>query len=211
MNGFLIGAIALTWLLIGLDWWIVWQLLRQNGRILLKFDALEQQIDQALNPPKGNGDRNSLTRSRINRDGLKAGFLAPDFRLPRLDDGELSLSEFRGCRLLLVFSDPHCGPCNQLAPKLQQFHRDNPEPALAMVSRGQPKENRAKMREHGLTFPIALQQHWEISRLYAMFVTPVAYLIDPTGIIIDDVAIGVDSILALMDRTVSALDKEVKR
>src|ERR1043166_2627904 len=54
----------------------------------------------------------SLARSRIKRDGLKAGTPAPDFHLPRLDGrGELSVADFRGRKLLLVFSDPHCGPC----------------------------------------------------------------------------------------------------
>jgi peroxiredoxin len=70
--------------------------------------------------------------------------------------------------------------------------------AVLMISRGEPKENRAKVKEHGLTFPVVLQQHWEISRLYAMFATPVAYLIDKGGVITADVAVGVEPILALM-------------
>jgi len=67
-----------------------------------------------------------------------------------------------------------------------------------MISRGEPKENRAKVKEQGLTFPVVLQQRWEISRLYAMFATPMAYLIDETGIITRDVAVGVDKIIDLM-------------
>jgi peroxiredoxin len=142
----------------------------------------------------------SLALSRIKRDGLKAGTLSPDFRLPRLDGGELSLEEFRGKNVLLVFSDPHCGPCNALAPKLEEFHRDHAELAIVMISRGGPKENRAKVREHGLTFPIVLQQRWEISRLYAMFATPIAYLVDESGFIAADVAVGLEPILNLMAR-----------
>ena len=69
-----------------------------------------------------------------------------------------------------------------------------------MISKGEAKENRAKVKEHGLTFPIVLQQQWEISRRYAMFATPVAYLIDETGIISHDVAVGTDAIQALMNR-----------
>ena len=67
-----------------------------------------------------------------------------------------------------------------------------------MISRGEPKENRTKIKEHGLTFLVVLQQQWEISRLYAMFATPVAYLIDEHGIIGQDVAVGVEPILELM-------------
>lgn len=67
-----------------------------------------------------------------------------------------------------------------------------------MISKGEPAENRAKVKEQGLTFLLVLQQQWEISRRYAMFATPVAYLIDDAGIIVHDVAVGTDAILDLL-------------
>ena len=67
-----------------------------------------------------------------------------------------------------------------------------------MINKGEAKENRAKVKEHGLTFPIMLQRQWEVSRLYAMFATPVAYLIDEAGLVAHDVAVGVEPILALV-------------
>jgi len=141
----------------------------------------------------------SPARSKIKRDGLKTGTLAPEFRLPRLDGrGDLSLKDLRGRRVLLVFSSPHCGPCNTLAPVLEKFHREHTEVEVVMISRGEPKENRAKVKEHGLTFPVGLQQQWEISRRYGMFATPIAYRIDEQGVIAADVAVGVGPILALL-------------
>ena len=110
----------------------------------------------------------------------------------------MSLEELRGKRVLLVFSDPHCGPCNALAPGLEKFHREHAEISVVMISRGEPKENRAKVKEHALTFPVVLQQRWEISRLYAMFATPMAYVIDERGVIAADVAVGVEKIEALL-------------
>jgi peroxiredoxin len=151
----------------------------------------------------------SLARSKIKRDGLEAGTAAPEFRLPRVDGrGELELSELRGRKVLLVFSSPACGPCNTLAPELERFHRAHPELEVVMISKGEPRENRAKVKEHGLTFPVVLQQQWEISRRYAMFATPVAYLIDEQGIISRDVAVGVEPIIALMADAVSAREME---
>ena len=113
------------------------------------------------------------------------------------------MEEFRGRQLLLIFSDPHCGPCDALAPALQEFHREHPELAMLMISRGEPKENRAKVREHGLSFPIVLQRQWEISRHYAMFATPIAYLIDGRGVIAADVAVGTEAIQGLMMQSVT--------
>jgi hypothetical protein len=56
-----------------------------------------------------------------------------------------------------------------------------------------------KVKEHGLTFPVVLQQQWEISRRYAMFATPIAYRINEKGVIATDVAVGAEPILALLN------------
>ena len=82
--------------------------------------------------------------------------------------------------MLLVFSDPACGPCQHLAPKLENLHRRGDVQVL-MISRGNTEANRQKVAEHGLTFPVVLQRHWEISRDYAVFATPVGYLVDAKG------------------------------
>lgn len=149
--------------------------------------------------------------SRINRDGLKAGTPAPSFRLPLVTGAELALEELLGRNVLLVFSDPQCAPCNELAPKLQQLHQRLPDIQLLMISRGDLEDNRAKVAAYGLTFPVVLQRHWEISRLYGMFATPIGYLIDARGIIAQDVAVGSDAILALLTTKVhrSTKRKEV--
>jgi peroxiredoxin len=149
------------------------------------------------------GGNRDLADSKIERNGLPAGTPAPGFRLPRLDGGELSLEAYRGRRVMLVFSDPQCGPCDQLAPQLEQFHRRTAQIEILMVSRGDLEANRAKMAEHGLTFPVALQRQWEISREYAMFATPIAYLIDEAGIIAADAAVGLEPIRALLSGAVA--------
>ena len=201
-----------------------WQLLRQNGRILLRIEELERalyelQFEEAVGIASPNAEaegepraarfsHRELARSRINRGGLTVGTLAPSFRLPRLDGSKLSLEDFRGQRILLVFSDPHCGPCNALAPELEKFHREIPGIHLVMIGRGEPDENRAKVKEHRLTFPLVLQRSWEISRLYAMFATPMAYMIDEKGSIMNDVAVGVEPILRLMDQAKKPVQRE---
>src|SRR5262249_25468664 len=150
----------------------------------------------------------SLARSKLKRDGLKAGTSAPDFRLPRLEGSELSLVELRGRLILLVFSSPNCGPCHTLAPRLEEFHREEPGLELVMISQGEPEANRAKVKEHGLTFLVALQKQWEISREYAMFSTPAAYLIDGAGVIIADVAVGGDAIEGLIGHAKRVLHQD---
>ena len=146
------------------------------------------------------GDDPSLARSRLNRNGLKADADAPDFQLPRIEGGELSLADFRGRRVLLVFSDPDCGPCDELAPRLQELHLERPDLQVLVVSRRDAEATRAKAAALGLTFPIVMQRQWEISKKYGMFATPIGYLIGEQGVLLKDVAVGVEPILALADR-----------
>jgi peroxiredoxin len=120
--------------------------------------------------------------------------------LPRIDGGELSLADFRGGRVLLVFSDPDCGPCDELAPLLQELHLERPDLQVLVISRRDAEATRAKSAALGLTFPIVMQRQWEISLKYGMFATPIGYLIDEQGILLSDVAVGVEPILALVDQ-----------
>jgi peroxiredoxin len=143
----------------------------------------------------------SLSRSRLNRDGLKAGAAAPEFQLPRIDGGELSLADLTGERTLLVFSDPDCGPCDDLAPQLQAVHLQRSDLQVLMVSRRDIDATRAKADKLGLTFPIVMQKQWELSLKYGMFATPIGYLIDEQGVLVSDVAVGVEPILSLTSRS----------
>src|SRR5437660_2514196 len=174
----LLFGMALPWLLVGVGCWLTYQLIRQNGRILLRLEGLEEQLgllrgllelesSPALSlpvgsdaPDSGNGHaprpargkaNRGLASSRINRNGLKAGTPAPGFRLPRLDGGELALEDYRGRHLLLIFSDPDCGPCEQLAPYLEEFHRHSGDVQVLMISRRDLEINRRKVKALGLS------------------------------------------------------------
>jgi peroxiredoxin len=146
----------------------------------------------------------SLARSKINRKGLTAGTTAPDFRLPQIDGGELALDDFRGKRLLLVFSDPNCGPCDELAPQLEEMHRQRSDLQVLMISRRDAEATRSKATSLGLSFPIVMQKQWEISLQYGMFATPIAYLIDEQSVLLSDVAVGVEPILGLAEQPAGA-------
>lgn len=139
----------------------------------------------------------SLAKSKINRAGLKAGAVAPDWTLPAIDGSEWSLSQFRGRRVLLVFSSPTCGPCDYIAPKLQAVHEANPDVAVVVISQKDMEAVRAKAEKFGLTHTIVVQKAWEVSKDYGIFATPVGYLIDENGVLLSDVAVGADPIINL--------------
>jgi len=169
--------------------------------------TLARQVAAETNRKRLPGER-SLAESRIERNGLKAGTQAPGFRLPDLSGRTVSLEDYRGRKLLLVFTDPHCGPCDQIAPELARLHRQHQANGLAlvMVGRGDADENRKKARKNEFDFPVVLQKNWELSKQYGIFATPVAFLIDEAGVISCDVAIGADSILELAKGNLRVMD-----
>ncbi len=148
---------------------------------------------------KGRFRKLPLTASGIEREGLEPGSPAPAFSLPDIHGQLISLEQFRGGQVLLVFSDPQCVPCNDLAPRLVEFDRQHGDKPLAvvMVGRGHQEQNQRTVEEHGIRFPVVLQQRWRLSKEYGIFATPVAFLIGPDGVIARDVAKGSDAIMQL--------------
>jgi len=163
----------------------------------LTGDSLRSKVAVATEKAREAGL--GIRESTLNRNGLPAGTPAPNFTLPDLAGGDRTLADYRGRRVLLVFSDPACGPCQALAPELERLHREQAQNNLEVlvVSRGDRQANLSKAQEHGLTFAVLLQNGWETSRKYEMFATPIGYLIDEHGVTESEVAIGKDAIIAL--------------
>ena len=97
---------VLPWVLLGTGTWLGYQLVRQNGRILLRLDSIEQQLGQRAAP------------QRREPGGLPTGAPAPEFELPDLAGARRKLSEFRGRDALLIFFNPKCGFCTKMAADL---------------------------------------------------------------------------------------------
>ena len=65
----------------------------------------------------------ATTPSRLGRGGLKPGKKAPDFTLPCVSGGEVSLHDFAGRRAFLVFTMSGCKPCHRIVPELNKLQR----------------------------------------------------------------------------------------
>jgi len=185
-------------------------LLDEKGRIAKPVAVGAREVPELAEEAAGRRRRlaseRPLSESLIEREGLKAGVPAPTFELHDLEGGIFSLAEQRGRRVLIVFSDPECGPCDALLPDLARLHRDQREGGLAfvMVSRGAVEENRRKAKASGADFSVVLQSGWKVSKEYGIFATPVAFLVDEEGVIERDVARGPAEILALAGEALSA-------
>ena len=150
-------GVVLTWLLVGVVCWLVYQLMRQNGRLLVRIEALEQRLGQVGMAPEPDRPR-----------GLPVGSNAPAFELPDLDGGRVALEQFRGRRVLLIFFDPGCGFCRQMAPHLAALPADGGDgrPVPLVVTAGDAGESRKLVEQHGLRCAVLIQREMEVARLY---------------------------------------------
>lgn len=146
-------------------------LLDREGRVEKPLAVGSEQIPALAQELAEEGSRKArlpgekpLTASRIERSGLKPGTRAPHFTLPTIYGRMVSLDEYLGRRVLLVFSDPHCGPCDEAGRELARFHRQHGDDlSLLMIGRGDPEENRRKAEQQGIDFPVVVQEKWRLS------------------------------------------------
>jgi methylamine dehydrogenase accessory protein MauD len=124
----------------------------------------------------------ATTPTRTGRGGLKPGKKAPDFTLPCVSGGEVSLHDFAGRRVFLVFTMSGCKPCHRIIPELNKLQRRG-EVQVLVVNNGELGATRQWADEAGVGFPALAQQQFSVSRRYEMYATPFAFLIDERGVI----------------------------
>ncbi len=130
----------------------------------------------------------ATTPKRLGRDGLKPGKRAPDFTLPSASGQEVSLHEFAGRKVLLVFTQSGCSPCKKIVPELNRLAAvgriANPShPQVLVVNNGDLEATRQWSAEVAAHFPVLAQTQFSISKKYDVFATPFAFLIDEKGAI----------------------------
>jgi len=124
----------------------------------------------------------ATTPSRVGRSGLRAGAKAPDFTLPTTSGGEVSLQRYADRKLVLVFMQPGCGPCHGIVPELNRLH-DVGEVQVLVIHNGATEAVREWVKQNRPHFPVAMQDHFGLSKRYEAFATPFAFLIDERGVI----------------------------
>jgi peroxiredoxin/uncharacterized membrane protein YphA (DoxX/SURF4 family) len=169
---------------------ILIQLLRQQGRVLLRLESIEGRFPAASipSPPQG----------------LPVGSRAPSFSLRRLDGGESSLDSWLilGKPVLLFFTNPNCGPCRSLLPDLANLHRKSVHGlSIVLISEGTAADNLSKI-PYKLGPAVLLQKEREVAEAYQAYGTPAAVLIRPDGTIGSPLAMGAEPVHAMAQRTV---------
>ena len=186
-------AIALPWLAVLLACYVGYQILDQRRRIIDRLDNVEDDLRDDLvtdGPPE-----------------LNMGAKLPAFELPDLDGKPVSLKDFLGRRVLMIFIGPGCKFSRQLASALAPLPLDGREgrPELLLISTGEVEENRRLVREFGLRCKVMLQEGWSVaSGVYGINGSPMGYILDEEGAIASRLTMGHPDLLALAKAELSA-------
>ena len=171
---------------------LVYHLFVQSGGLLLRIERMEDALRaQGLLPP---GDAPSF-------EALPAGSMLNDFCLPLLSGGTMTLFEWRGQRVLLIFFNPGCSFSRRLLQQMAEMglpSGDSPRPLF--VTSGDAEENRRLFEAAGFAGPVLLQEASEVSSLYRVRGTPIGMLVDEKGATVGEALVGADSLLDALGR-----------
>ncbi len=121
------------------------------------------------------------------KEGVTVGFLAPDFKLKMLSGGEAALSDYRGKIVLVNFWATWCGPCKAEMPSMEALYRAYPREDFEILAVSIDIDPNAPIKEFiedfGFTFPVLLDDMFEVNDQYRVRVVPTSVVVDRNGVV----------------------------
>lgn len=146
------------------------------------FDNVKKQGD--------NPDKQTQENPTVNaKAGINTGDLAVDFKLTSFDGKEISLSDYRGKKVLVNFWASWCPPCRAEMPHMQKFYKEFQDKDVVVLgvnltfTEKSPKNATDFIDEYKLTFPMVKDSAGEVSDEYVVISYPTSLFIDTQGII----------------------------
>lgn len=116
-----------------------------------------------------------------------AGQAAPNFTLQDVTNTPLSLSDFRGQRVLLNFWYAACTSCVTEMPDLERFYTQSASQHIVILGiniEDDARDASQFMRQLGITYPVALDTQQQVfAGLYHLTSTPSSVFVDAAGVI----------------------------
>jgi len=120
--------------------------------------------------------------------GLEIGNRAPDFTLENLSQNDVTLSSYRGNKIVMInFWYTGCGPCKEEMPDIQYAYSNwsgnYPLEVLAVNIQDTAATAESFIQSEGYTFPVLVDTGNTAENLYKVTSAPTTYFVDVQGII----------------------------
>jgi peroxiredoxin len=110
---------------------------------------------------------------------------APEFTLQNINGESVSLSDFRGKPVMLIFWRIDCAACKLQIPYIQAFYDEWSSDSIAVLTINVGDSISAVqdyVTSHGITYPVLLDRQRELTQIYGLPGVPVTFIIDSEGI-----------------------------
>jgi peroxiredoxin len=104
------------------------------------------------------------------------------FWITSADGPEVALHDFAGRKVLLVFTQSGCSPCQKIVPELNRL--GNAVCQVVVINNGELDVTSKWSAAVGARFPVLAQDRFSVSKRYEVFATPFAFLIDEKAVIV---------------------------
>lgn len=118
---------------------------------------------------------------------VEEGSQAPNFTLPLMNGGEVSLADYKGKVVLLNIWATWCNPCREEMPSMEQLYQNMKgkpfEILAASIDTRGSKDVEPFVKKLGLTFPVLLDSDKKVNNMYQATGVPETFIIDKNGIV----------------------------
>ena len=116
--------------------------------------------------------------------GLPIGTPAPELRVANAQGDSVSLADFRGQAVLVIFASPRCGGCRRVFQVLKGFKPSEQSNLRALiVSSGTAEESGNLAKKYGFDLPVYTCDRRRSREAYRIPGVPYFYLIDDCGVV----------------------------
>lgn len=122
------------------------------------------------------------------RTKIETGSVAPDFTLRDMNENNISLSEYKGRVVLVIFWNMKCKDCTESMPSLEALYQRFKEQGLEVIAINadnleyvKPEKIINYIKSKGYTFKILFDETFSTSETYKIVAIPMTFLIDKNG------------------------------
>ncbi|GGG13475.1 thiol:disulfide interchange protein tlpA [Lysinibacillus alkalisoli] len=122
--------------------------------------------------------------------GLRKGDTPPDFTLETVDGEKLTLSDFKGKKVILNFWATWCPPCKAEMPHMQKYYdKKGKEQNFEIIAVNLTKQEKSKdlvtkfLKNYGITFHVPFDVDGETEKAYKVITYPSTYILNEEGTI----------------------------
>ena len=132
------------------------------------------------------GTPTALPKTSGNPKPPKTGTVAYDFTLKDMDGNEVSLSNFRGKKVMLNFWATWCAPCRAEIPHMVKLYGERHDEGFEIIAvnlREGPERVGPFVERLHMEFPVLLDSSGKVGNAYSVRGIPTSIFLDENGVI----------------------------